>query len=156
MISQIIAEDEHYTYEILQEKHFTECSVLLANTFTKQNPMELFMKTSYENFYEFALSMSKVVVDDNLSIVSIDKQTKEIHGIVQAGDAKRLDGLHPTEESDKPLPPDSEVMNILQQRFLEDYTKKYGQLKENCLVQICCAGVREDCHGKGQYSLQLS
>ncbi|CAF1100456.1 unnamed protein product [Rotaria sordida] len=38
-----------------------------------------------------------------------------------------------------------EVFNEVERRFME----QYGELKENDLVQIMMAGVRQDCSGKG-------
>jgi len=65
-MTQIISEDETYTFEILQEKHLEESSKLLANVFTKYNPIDIFMKMTYEQFYPQALVLSKAVLDEKL------------------------------------------------------------------------------------------
>ena len=155
-MSLVIAEDEDYTYEILQEKHLEESTRLLAEVFTKQNPLELFMKTPYEQFYEAALGFSKAVLNEELSVVAIHKQTHEIHGIVQAGDAKKVKDHQKAEESeaakesDSPKDPSQEPFEELDHRFM----KHYGELRENELIQIMMAGVRQDCSGKGESSMQ--
>jgi hypothetical protein len=141
-MSHVIDEDETYTYEILQEKHLEESSRLLADTFTKYNPFEIFMKTTYEQFYIDAFALSKAVLNEQLSIVVIHKQTKKIHGIVQAGDAKKLEALDYEE-----LGPSKEVYEEVEQRFM----KQYGELRENDLIQIMMAGIHPDCSGKGEY-----
>ena len=145
-MSYIIDEDEFYMYEILQEKHLDESSRLLANAFTNYNPLEVYSKTTYEQFYPYALALSKAVLDDHLSIVAIHKQTKEIHGLAQAGDAKKL-AEQPFEEFEA-FKDTIEVLDELEQQFL----KHYGELKENSLVDIMLVGVRHDCSGKGRSS----
>lgn len=144
-MSYVIDEDEIYVYEILQEKHLDESSRLLADSFTKYNPLEVYSKTTYEQFYPYALALSKLVLDDQLSVVAIDKQTKEIHGLAQAGDAKKL-AERPFEEFEA-FKDTVEVLDELEQRFM----KHYGELKENDLVDIMLVGVRHDCSGKGTY-----
>lgn len=144
-MSHIIDEDETYTFEILQEKHLEESSKLLANVFTKYNPMEIFMKITYEQFYPQALALSKAVLPEKLSIVVIHKQTNVIHGIGQVGDAKKL-----MEHDFKELEPtdDLEIYDELERRFIENY----GKLKENDVALIMMVGVHEDCSGKGESS----
>jgi hypothetical protein len=144
-MSHVIEEDETYTYEILQEKHLEESTRLLAHVFTKYNPLEIYLKTTYEQFYSQALAFSKAVLNEQLSIVAIHKQTKEIHGLVQAGDAKKLKEQK-FEELETSI--DMEVFNELERRFM----KQYGELKEHDLVQIMMAGVCEDFSGKGESS----
>jgi hypothetical protein len=90
-MSQVIDQDETYTYEILQEKDCIECATFLADTFTKHNPLELYLKTTYQQFYTDALSLCKGILDMNLSVIARDKRTNEIHGIVQDVDAKTFD-----------------------------------------------------------------
>ena len=143
-MSSIVDQDENYTYEIMQEKHLDESTRLLANTFTKHNPLEVYLKTTYEQFYAQALAFSIAVLDEQLSIVAVHKQSKEIHGIVQAGDAKKMEGK---EFEAMKEAKDSEVFEELERRWVE----YYGQLKENELVQIMMAGVRPDCGGKGEF-----
>lgn len=144
-MSHVVDEDETYTYEILQEKHLEESTHLLADTFTKTNPLEVYLKTSYEQFHSQALAFSKAVLDEQLSIVAIHKQSKEIHGLVQAGDAKKLEGRDSEGwEQSK----DAEVFSELEKRFKE----YYGEVKENDLIQIMALGIRPDCSGKGQFS----
>jgi len=142
-MTDIMNEDETYIFEILQEKHVEESSKLLANVFTKYNPMDIFMKITYEKFYPEALAIAKAVLDEKLSIVIIHKQTNEIHGIVLVGDLEKamkhdFDELEPTD--------DSEIYGELKRRFLEHY----GQLKENDIALIMMVGIREDCCGKGK------
>ena len=151
-MSHVLEEDENYTYEILQEKHLEESTRLLAEVFTKHNPIELFIKTPYEQFYEFALGFSKAVVNEELSIVAIHKQTQEIHGIVQAGDAKKVKDLQKSDTMDLPKDPSQEPFEELDHRFM----KQYGELKEHELIQIMMAGVRQDCSGKGESSTESS
>jgi hypothetical protein len=142
-MSHVIDEDETYTYEILQEKHLEESSRLLGEVFSKYNPMEVFLKTSYEKLYAQALAFSKAVINEQLSIVAIHKQTKQIHGLVQAGDANKLKKLNFEElEPTK----DTEVFQEIERRFMEIY----GETKENQLIQIMMVGVRQDWTGKGQ------
>lgn len=142
-MSQIIDEDETYTYEILQEKHLEESTKLLAETFTKQNPLEIYLKTTYEQFYAQALELSKAILDEQLSIVAVHKQSKEIHGIVQAGDSKKLQGR---EFEAIQQAKDSEVYEELERRLIA----YYGESKENDLVQILMVGIHPDCSGKGE------
>jgi len=144
-MSHVIDEDETYTYEILQEKHLEESSRLLADVFSKYNPMEVFLKTTYERLYAQALAFSKAVLNDKLSIVAIHKQTKEIHGLVQAGDANKLKEQN-FEELERTK--DMEVFEEVERRFM----KQYGELKEDDLVQIMMTGVRQDHSGKGESS----
>ncbi len=103
------------------------------------------MKTTYEQFYSQPLRFSTTVLNEQLSIVAVHKQTKEIHGLVEAGDAKKLEGQNCEEL--KPSK-DAEVFSELEQRF----KKPYGELKENDLIQIMMLGVRPDCSGKGESS----
>jgi hypothetical protein len=143
-MSHVLDEDESYTYEILQEKHLEESSRLLAHTFTKYNPVEVYLNTTYEQFYPHALVLSKAVLNDQLSVVAIHKQTKEIDGFAQVGDAKKLEGqnldeLDPTKDM-------LEVLHEVERRFM----KQYGELKENDLVEIMMVGVQQDCSGKGE------
>jgi hypothetical protein len=142
-MSHVIDEDESYTYEILQEKHLEESSRLLGEVFSKSNPMEVFLKTGYEKLYTQALTFSKAVVNEQLSIVAIHKHTKQIHGLVQAGDVAKMkesnfEELEPTK--------DTEVFEEIERRFREIY----GQPKENQFIQIMMVGVRQDCTGKGE------
>ncbi|CAF1376918.1 unnamed protein product [Didymodactylos carnosus] len=146
-MSHVIDEDETYMYEILQEKHLEESTKLLADVFTKYNPLEVYMKTTYEQFYPQALAFSKAVLNEQLSVVAVHKQTKEIHGLVQAGDAKKLNE-HNFEELDVCKDLSKEVFDEVEQRFM----KQYGEPKENDLIQIMMAGVRQDCSGKGESS----
>lgn len=143
-MSYIVDQDEIYTYEIMQEKHLEESTRLLANTFTKHNPMEVYLKTTYEQFYAQALGFSTAVLDEQLSIVAVHKQSKEIHGIVQAGDAKKMEGreFEALQEAK-----DTEVFEELERRWV----KYYGEVKDNQLVQIMMAGVRPDYSGKGEF-----
>ena len=141
-MSNVIDEDETYTYEILQDKHLEESSRLLGEVFSKFNPMEVFLETGYERMYTQAITFSKAVINEHLSIVAIHKQTKEIHAIVQAGDWSKLkqinfEGLEQTK--------DTEVFEELERRLVEIY----GEPKENQLIQIMMVGVRQDCTGKG-------
>ena len=46
--SHIIDEDETCIYEILQEQHLEEWTRLLADTFATHNPLEVYLKTTYE------------------------------------------------------------------------------------------------------------
>ena len=141
-MSNVIDEDENYTYEILREEHLEESSKLLGEVFSKFNPMEVFLKTGYDKLYAQAMIFSKTILKDKLSIVAIDKSTKEIHGIVQAADTNNLKEMNFEE-----LTPgkDSEVFEEIERRFLEIY----GEPKENQLIQIMMVGVRQDCTGKG-------
>lgn len=145
----VIEEDEIYIYEVLQEKHLEESSRLLADTFTKFNPLEVYSKTTYEQFYPYALALSRAVLNDHLSIVVVHKTTKEIHAIAQAGDAKKL-GEQPFEEF-QAFKNTTAVLDELEQRFLN----QYGELRENDLVDIMLVGVRQDCHGKGRYTKEV-
>lgn len=144
-MTHIINEDETYTFEILQEKYLEESSKLLAHVFIKHNPMDIFMKITYEKFYPEALAIAIAVLDEKLSIVIIHKQTNEIHGVVLVGDLKKamehdFTELEPTD--------DSEIYNELKRRFIEHY----GQLKENDVALIMMVGIHEDCGGKGKSS----
>ena len=58
-MSHIIDEDDTYTFEILQEKHLEESAKLLANVFTKYNPLEIFMKTTYDESCRQSLTLLK-------------------------------------------------------------------------------------------------
>ena len=147
-MSHIIDEDETYTYETLQEKHLEESTKLLAETFTKHNPLEVFLRTTYEQFYAQAISFSEAVLDEQLSIVAVHRQSEEVHGIVQAGDAKKMEGR---EFEAMKQAKDAEVYEELERRIRE----YYGELKENELVQILMAGVRPDCSGKGEFAANL-
>ncbi|CAF1532248.1 unnamed protein product [Adineta steineri] len=80
-MSHIIDEDEIYTYGILMEKDLEESVRLIAHTFTKYNPIEAYLKTTYEQFYSYALAIAKATLEDQLSIIAVHKQTKEIHGL---------------------------------------------------------------------------
>ena len=140
----VIEEDEIYVYEVLQEKHLEESSRLLANAFIKYNPLEVYSKTTYEQFYPYALALSKAVFNDHLSIVVVHKPTKEIHAIAQAGDAKKL--VEQPFEEFPAFKNTTEVLDELERRFLDEY----GELKDNDLVDIMLVGVRPDCHGKGR------
>lgn len=150
-MSHIVDEDDTYTFEILQERHLHESSKLLANVFTKYNRMEIFMKTTCEQFYQQALTLSKAVLDEKLSMVVINKQTNEIHGVAQAGDAKKLIGQ---DYKDLKLADDTKMFNELEiyddleRRFLEHY----GELKENDVTLIMMVGIHGDCAGKGMHS----
>jgi len=78
-----------------------------------------------------------------LSIVAIHKQTKQIHGLVQAGDMAKMkesnfEELEPTK--------DTEVFEEMGRRFREIY----GQPKENQVIQIMMVGVHQECTGKGE------
>jgi hypothetical protein len=154
-MSQVIDQDETYTYEIFQEKDCIECATFLAHSFTKHNPYELYMKTTYEQFYTDALSLCKTIVNTNLSVIARHKRTDEIHGMVQGVDAKTFDGGEvPTSAADgdeKRADPILELMHELERRYLEEYEKKYGELKENSVVHILMAGVRTDCSGRGEF-----
>jgi len=153
-MSQVIDQDETYIYEILQEKDCIECATILAQTFTKHNPYELYMKTSYEQFYTEALSYCKAILNTNLSVIARHKQTNEIHGIVQGADAKTFDGgedsTSAADGGEKRVDPILELMDESERRYLEEYEKKYGELKENAVVHILMAGVRSDCSGRGE------
>jgi hypothetical protein len=154
-MSQVIDQDETYTYEILQEKDCIECATFLADTFTKHNPLELYLKTTYQQFYTDALSLCKGILDMNLSVIARDKRTNEIHGIVQGVDAKTFDtGEASTSDADggeKRFDPSMELLLELERRYMEKYEKKYGELKENSVVHILMAGVRSDCIGRGEF-----
>ena len=154
-MSEMIDEDEIYRYEILQEKDCIECATFLAHSFTKHNPYELYMKTTYEQFYTDALSLCKAILNTNLSVIARHKGTNEIHGIVQGVDAKTFNGGEdPTSVADggeKRIDPLLELMHELERRYLEEYEKKYGKLKENSVVHILMAGVRSDCSGRGEF-----
>ena len=65
---------------------------LLVETFTKHNPLKVYLKTTCEQFYVQAISFSEAVLNEQLSIIAAHKQSKEIHGIVQAGDARKMNG----------------------------------------------------------------
>lgn len=154
-MSHIIDEDETYTFEILQEKHLEEATKCLANVFTKYNPLEIFMKTTYEEFYHQALILSKTVLDEKLSMVIIHKQTNEIHGVGQVGDASKLIGqgfkkFEPADDSEMDDESDTyhemEICDALERRFLEHY----GTLKENDVALILMVGIHENCCGKGK------
>ncbi|CAF1049267.1 unnamed protein product [Adineta steineri] len=139
----VIDEDKTYTYEILMEKHLEESAKLLAYTFSQQNPVEVYLKTTYEQFYLYALAVLKATLEDQLSIIAVHKETKEIYGLVQATDAKTLEG-----QNFDDVDPSKDTLEILQEvenRFM----KQYGELKENDLVQILMVGVRQECSGKG-------
>lgn len=155
MMSQIIDQDDTYTYEILQEKDCVECADFLAHSFTKNNPYELYMKTSYEEFYAGALSLCRAILCTNLSVIARSKQTHELHGIVQGVDAKTFDGgddpANGTDDGKKHVDPLLELMHASEQSYLKEYEKEYGELKENSVVHILMAGVRSDSIGKGQF-----
>ncbi|CAF1141247.1 unnamed protein product [Adineta steineri] len=152
-MSEIIDEDENYIYEILQEKDCIECATFLAHTFTKDNPYELFMKTTYEQFYSDALSLCKSILNTNLSVIARHKQTNEIHGIVQCVDAKTFNPEeHATSDSDgaeQRIDPIMDLMHQSEQSYMKEYEKMYGELKENSVAHILMVGVRSDCHGRG-------
>ena len=158
-MSPAIDQDDTYTYEILQEQDCIECAVFLAHSFTKHNPYELYMKTTYEQFQAGALSLCKAILNTNLSVIARHKQTNEIHGIVQGVDAKTFDGgedpVSATDDGQKQGDPLLELMHESEQRYLKEYEKKYGELKENALVHILMAGVRPDAGGKGEFSLKI-
>ena len=63
-MSDVIAEDENYTYEILQEKHLEESSRMLGEVFSKYNPTEVFLKTGYEKLYAQAMTFSKTIMNE--------------------------------------------------------------------------------------------
>ena len=158
-MSEVIDQDDTYTYEILQEKDCIECADFLAHSFTKNNPFELYMKTSYEEFYAGALSLCKVILYTNLSVIARSKQTNELHGIVQGVDAKTFDGgedpASVTDDVKKPVDPLLELMHTSEQSYLKEYENKYGELKENSVVHILMAGVRSDSIGKGQFFYKI-
>ena len=154
-MSQVIDQDDTYTYEILQEKDCIECADFLAHSFTKNNPYELYMKTTYEEFYAGALSLCKAILHTNLSVIARSKQTNELYGIVQGVDAKTFDGGEdPANETDgakQHVDPLLELMHASEQNYLKEYEKKYGELKENSVVHILMAGVRSESIGKGEF-----
>ncbi len=101
------------------------------------------MKSTYEKLYSQALAFSKAALNDQLSVLAIHKQANEIHGIVQAGNAKKLQKQN-FEELE--ISKDMEVFDELERRFM----KQYGELKENDLVEIMMAGVHQDFSGKSK------
>lgn len=145
LMAHVIDEDETYTYEILHETHIEESAKLLTEAFTECNPLEVFLKVTAEELYAQALACSKAALGDQLSIVAVHKQTGEIHGLVQAGDATKLkvESFGELEWSK-----DIEVYEELERRFME----QYANLKENDLVEIMMLGVRQDCSRKGESS----
>ncbi|UJR19364.1 hypothetical protein I4U23_022493 [Adineta vaga] len=142
-MSYIIDEDETYTYEVLVEKDLEKSAKLLACTFTECNPIEVYLKTTYNQFYPYALAVTKAILKDELSIIAVHKQTKAIHGIVQAVDAKTME-----EQNFEDVDPSLDTLEVLQ-KIEEPFLKQYGQLKENDLVQILMVGIRQDYSGKG-------
>lgn len=154
----ILNQDDKYTYEIFQEKDSIECANLLAHTFTKHNPYEIAMKTTYERFYMEAISLCKVVVNMNLSVIARCKQTNEIHSIIQAVDVKVLADQENSESNGDnsaiPVDPFLDLLHELEQRYLVEYEKKYGKLTEKSICHIFMAGVRTDCIGQGEFFFQ--
>ena len=155
IMSQVIDQDETHTYEILQEKDCIECASLLAHTFTKHNPYEWYMKTTYEQFYPDTLLLLKTIFNTNLAVIARHKETNEIHGIVQGVDVKTFDAgkffTTTADDDKKSADPIIELMHQSEQRYMEDYEKKYGELKENSVIHIFMAGVRPDCLGQGEF-----
>ncbi|CAF0822922.1 unnamed protein product [Adineta steineri] len=125
MSVEIVDEDSDYIYEILQEHHLAACAALLADSFTKRNPMNLYLRTTYDQFYPLALLRSNCILKDCLPLVAIHKQSRELHGCMQASDAKTL----------KEHPPSLPIDNLsgleLKTRTIE-YTSNFEIFKRSC------------------------
>ncbi|CAF0914693.1 unnamed protein product [Adineta ricciae] len=142
-MANTIEDDGTYSYEVLLEKDLEEVARLLARTFTEGNPLEIYLKTAYEQFYPYALAVSKAILQDQLSIIAVHKQTREIHGIVQAADAKTM-----AKQNFEDVDPSIDTLRALQE-IEEHFMNQYGEFNENDLVQILMVGIRQDCSGKG-------
>jgi hypothetical protein len=135
-MSHVIDEDETYTYEILQQKQLEESTRLLAIAFTKYNPREVYMKTTYEQFYSPVLEFSKAILNEKLSVVAIQKETKETHGLVEACDAKKL---KEQQFADSEPSIDTEVFIELERRFMKQYgepSKESGFFCKKCRNEL--------------------
>jgi hypothetical protein len=156
MSTNIVDEDENYTFEILQAHHLTDCAALLADSFTKQNPMNLYLHTTYDQFYPIALSRSDCILKDRLSVVAIHKLTKELHGCIQASDAKTLKEHHPILPAEhaadlEVLKPVNDLLEELEDRYFSEYAKMNGgELKERCILQMLLGATRVGCEGHGK------
>ena len=82
-MANLIDDDGIYSYEVLLEKDLEEVARLLARTFTEGNPLEIYLKTIHERFYPYALAVSKAILQDQLSVIAVHKQTREINGIAR-------------------------------------------------------------------------
>ncbi|UJR18654.1 hypothetical protein I4U23_005562 [Adineta vaga] len=155
MAINIIDEDENYTFEILQAHRLPECAALLADSFTKTNPIHLYLHTTYDQFYPMTLFRSDCILKDRLSLVAIHKQTNELHGCIQASDAKTLKEHHPILPTETTIDLENmkafnDIIEELEEKYFSEYMKMNGQeLKENCIVQLLLGGTRVGCEGHG-------
>ena len=149
-MANTIEDDDIYSYEVLLEKDLEEVARLLARTFTEGNALEIYLKTVYEQFYPYALAVSKAILQDQLSIIAVHKQTREIHGIVQAADAKTM-----AKQNFEDVDPSIDTLRVLQE-IEEHFMNQYGEFNDNDLVQILMVGIRQDCSGKGEIEIDFS
>ncbi|CAF1651055.1 unnamed protein product [Adineta ricciae] len=153
-MSKILDQDDNYTYEILQDKDCVECATFLAHTFTKDNPYEIFMKTTFEQFFPDALALCQGIVSTNLSVIARHKQTNQIDGIIQGIDLNTPDDEEDsTADTDaggeKRADPILQLIHQSKEDYIKEYEKTHGELKQNSVAHILMVGVRSDCHGKG-------
>ena len=160
LMFQVIDQDENYTFEIFHKQDSIECANLLAKAFTTCNPYEIYMKTTYEQFYDDALALCQSIAYSELSIIARHKDTKEIDAIVQGVDVKTFNSDESESESESGLHDNCRrldpIMPLLQEserRYLEYYERKFGELQENCVAHILMAGVRLSCIGRGKSAM---
>jgi hypothetical protein len=156
MSTKIVDEDENYIFEIMQAHHMSDCAALLADSFIKQNSMMLYLHTTYNQFYPLTLFRSDCILKDQLSLVAIHKLTKELHGCIQASDAKTLKEHHSVLPAQNAadfeiFKPVNDLLDELEGRYFSEYVKiNGGELKEGCIVQMLLGETRIGCEGHGK------
>lgn len=157
-MSQVIDQDQNYTFEIFDKQDSIECAYLLAKSFTTCNPYEIYMKTTYEQFYDDALALCQSIAYSELSIIARHKETNEIDAIVQGVDVKTFNsdesefdsGVH---DNCRRLDPIIPLLQESERRYVKDYERKFGELQEKCVAHILMAGVRLSCIGRGKLAM---
>ncbi|CAF1453712.1 unnamed protein product, partial [Didymodactylos carnosus] len=145
----MIDEDETYVYEIMQDdKHLIdECAKLLAESFTKFNPIDVYLKTTYDQFFSYASTLiNDALNDENLSIVVRHKGTHQIQGVLLARDLY-LQQHHPS-TADAHFNPIIDLLGELEDHFVEEYERVHGsKLTEKSVVSLSLGATHLDCFG---------
>ena len=99
----ILKEDKGIIYEILQEKDLEETSALIAEVFSKGEPVTKSLEITAEEFYFFAEIYCKKAVSEGLSIIAKDKDKVIGFSISEDFDTDQPEGIKKIDQKIVPV-----------------------------------------------------
>ncbi|CAF1548662.1 unnamed protein product [Didymodactylos carnosus] len=148
-MTDIIDEDSSYSYEILQSQHIDECSHLLTRSFALHNDVVRHANRPQNVIYQYMKKLVEYLLEEQLSLVAIDKHTKKVVSCLTCGDYYRCSNNEERQRQSLESPLLCLCMEM-EERFTNEY-KKFHQFEKKQILHIYAGATDENLMKKGKW-----